>query len=182
MKKRILYFLMFLIILVLTPIFAYAIITTTISQVYAVQEKVVYNLPYPGVLPDSPFYFFKILRDRLTEFATRDNLKKAEFFLLTSDKRVSMAQALAKKGRDKLSAETFMKAEKYFFQIPALLIESKKQGASAPSGFVDMLKLSNAKHHEVGEMLIKDLPAGMNESLLQALKLNEELKMKIEKL
>jgi hypothetical protein len=182
MKKKLSYLAIFSILVILIPLLTYVIITSSVSQAFATQETVVYNLPYPGVLPDNPFYFLKIFRDRLTEFATRDNLKKADFFLITSDKRVAMAQDLAKKGRDKLAVETYTKAEKYFFQILPLLIESKKQGVSAPSSFIDTLKLSNAKHHEVGETLIKELPAGMNDSLIQALKINEELKARIEKL
>lgn len=182
MKKNLSLFLLSMILLIITPLFAYAIFTSSVPAVYAVQEKVVYNLPYPGLLPDHPLYFLKIVRDRITEFATRDNLKKAEFYLLTSDKRIAMALALAKKGRDKLAVETFVKGEKYFFNIPKLVIESKKQGVSAPSGFVDTLKLSNAKHHEVGEILIKDLPQGTSDILMEGLKINETLKKEIEKL
>lgn len=182
MKKGIILAVFSIVLLMLTPLIAYSIITSSVPSVYASNEKVIYNLPYPGLLPDHPLYIFKILRDKITEFATRDNLKKAELYLLTSDKRIAMAQTLAKKGRDKLAVETFTKGEKYFFKIPGLLIESKKQGVSAPSGFVDMLKLSNAKHYEVGKNLVKDLPAGMNDSIMPALKLNEELKVKIEKL
>ncbi len=182
MTKNLMLIIFSVLLLIFTPLFTYTIIMSSVPAVYAVQEKAIYTLPYPGLLPDNPLYFLKIIRDRITEFATRDNLKKAEFYLLTSDKRIAMATALAKKGRDKLAVDTFTKGEKYFFNIPRLVAESKKQGVSAPSGFIDTLKLSNAKHHEVGETLIKDLPQGMNDSLMEALRLNESLKIEIEKL
>lgn len=182
MKKTLMLVIFSVLLIIFTPLFTYTIITSSIPTVYAVQEKAIYTLPYPGLLPDHPLYLFKIIRDRITEFATRENLKKAEFYLLASDKRTAMSLALAKKGRDKLAVDTFTKGEKYFFNIPKLVIESKKQGVSAPSGFIDTLKLSNAKHHEIGEILIKDLPQGMNDSLMEALRLNESLKSEIEKL
>ncbi|MDO8609469.1 MAG: DUF5667 domain-containing protein [bacterium] len=168
--------------ILLVPIIAYFVLTASTPNVYAVQEKVLYNLPYPGILPDNPLYFVKIIRDRITEFAIRDNSKKAEFYLLTSDKRVAMAQALSKKGKDKMAIETYSKSEKYFLMIPPLVKESKKQGVGPTSGFIDILKLSNSKHREVGEILLKELPSGMSESVTQALKLNEEVLRLIEKL
>lgn len=182
MKKNILYVLFLTILILLTPIITYIIINLSVSQVYAVQENVVYTLPYPGILPDNPLYILKIIRDRITEFATRDYIKKSELYLLNSDKRVVMAQALVKKGKNKLAIDTFMKGEKYFFQIPKLIITSKKQGVSPSSEFVETLKLSNARHHEIGETLIKDLPLGFTEEVMLILKLNESIRSEIEKL
>src|SRR3989304_6415715 len=59
-------------------------------------NKIVYQLPYPGILPDHPLYTLKAVRDRIQVFLTRDNLKKAEIYLLYSDKRLAMGQELEK--------------------------------------------------------------------------------------
>jgi len=146
------------------------------------KEEVVYILPYPGILPDHPLYFVKTIRDRMIDWVTRDNQKKAEYYLLFSDKRVAMAAGLVKKGKDNLAISTFSKAEKYFQKIPVLLQEAKKQGVSPKSEFINNLKLSNAKHYEIGQNLLRDLPQGSSEEINQVLKLNQETKKELDKL
>ena len=81
--------------IVFVPFVTYFVLGASETLVKAPQEKVIYNLPYPGLLPDSPLYITKIARDRITDFLTRDNLKKAELYLLYSDKRASMSLVLA---------------------------------------------------------------------------------------
>ena len=167
---------------VLVPFVTYFVLGASDTLVKTPQEKVIYNLPYPGLLPDSPLYITKIMRDKITDFLTRDNLKKAELYLLYSDKRTSMSLVLASKGKSQLAIDTFVKGEKYFLKIPELLRSAKKQGAQAPSSFVETLKLSNAKHKELIEELIKILPQGLNQSLTQLSDINQQVKSEIESL
>jgi len=167
---------------IIIPCAAYFVIRASDTLVKAPQEKVIYNLPYPGLLPDSPLYVIKVARDRITDFLTRDNLKKAELYLLYSDKRISMSLILASKGKSQLAIDTFVKGEKYFLKIPELLRSAKKQGAQAPSSFVETLKLSNAKHKELIEELIKILPQGLDQSLTQLSDLNQQILREIESL
>ncbi len=167
---------------VLVPFVTYFVLGASDTLVKTPQQKVIYNLPYPGLLPDSPLYITKIIRDRITDFLTRDNLKKAELYLLYSDKRASMSLVLASKGKSQLAIDTFAKGEKYFLKIPELLRSAKKQGTQAPSSFVETLKLSNAKHKELIEELIKTLPQGLNQSLMLLTDLNQQVKTEIESL
>lgn len=157
------------------PFVTYFVLGASETLVKTPQEKVIYNLPYPGLLPDSPLYFTKIIRDRINDFLTRDNVKKAQLYLLDSDKRISMAMVLASKGKSQLAIDTFAKGEKYFLKIPGLLIAAKKQGAQAPSSFVETLKQSNAKHKELIDDLIKILPTGLDDSLKQLSDLNAQV-------
>lgn len=150
------------------------------APVRANQEKVIYNLPYPGLLPDHPLYIVKAIRDNLLALTTRDNVKKAELYLLLSDKRIAMALALAKKGKEKQAIEVAGKAEKYFFKIPLLLMNAKKQGAAASSEFVTTLKLSNAKHKEILENFLKELPQGLSDSINNVILLNEQVRKSLE--
>jgi len=168
--------------IILVPFITYFVLGASDTLVKTPQEKVIYNLPYPGLLPDSPLYFTKIFRDRITDFLTRDNIKKAELYLLYSDKRVSMSLVLASKGKNQLAISTFAKGEKYFLRIPQLLASAKKQGGQAPSSFIETLKLSNAKHKELIDELIKILPQGLNEPLSQLTSLNQQVKTEIESL
>ena len=179
MKKKVLtLFFYFFLFLLIPPTFYFL----QSQQVNLNQDKIEYNLPYPGILPDHPLFFFKKVRDKILELTTRDNLKKAELYLLFSDKRIAMAMVLLKNGKDKYALTAFKQGEDYFLKIPKLLEMSKKQGVSASSDFIQRLKLSNAKHKEVGQTLLKDLPQGQNEIINEALIINEEIKKTIEKL
>ncbi len=178
-KKKIV-FLLFLLFILLVPVTVYLLEYPI--KVEAAQEKVIYNLPYPGILPDHPLYFLKAARDQLLDFVTRDNFKKAELYLLFSDKQIAMAQFLAKKGKNSLAISSLSKGEKYFLKITQVLTESKKQGSSPPSGFVEKLKLANSKHKEVAESLLKEIPQGAGHPIVEIIKLNEEIKSQLEKL
>ena len=166
--------------IIVVPFVTYFVLGASDSLVKTPQEKIAYNLPYPGLLPDSPLYFVKIARDRITDFLTRDNFKRAELYLLYSDKRAAMSLILARKGKSQLAIDTFTKGEKYFLKIPDLLKSIKKQGGQAPSNFLETLKLSNAKHKEIVDELIKILPQGLDQSLTQLSDLNQQIKNKIE--
>jgi hypothetical protein len=180
MIKKYLIPIVFIFILLFVPPTIYFLdYSQTIDQI---QEKISYHLPYPGILPDHPLYFIKGIRDQLLQFKTRENIKKAELYLLLSDKRVSMSIELSKKGKDKLAITTFSNAEKYFSYIPDLIINSKKQGVGPQSDFLNTLKLSSDKHREVAETLMKELPQGSSESINQILKLNSDTRKRLEKL
>ena len=178
--KKIGRYLLLIAFIIIIPFVTYFVLGASDSLVKTPQEKIAYNLPYPGLLPDSPLYLAKIVRDRITDFLTRDNLKKAELYLLYSDKRAAMSLLLARKGKSQLAIDTFSKGEKYFLKIPDLLKSAKKQGGQTPSNFIETLKLSNAKHKELIEELIKILPQGLNLSLVQLTDLNQQVKLEIE--
>jgi len=172
-------------VLITVPVSAYflfVIDSAGATSVNVPQEKVAYNLPYPGILSDNPLYFLKVLRDKVTEFLTRDNVKKAQLYLLDSDKRVAMSMAFVKMGKNSQSIDAFSKGEKYFLQIIPLLQDAKKQGAGAPSSFIETLKLSNAKHHELILELLKTLPQGLADQINQIAAINAQIKTGLESL
>ena len=175
-KKKILTFLIVLLIVFIL------LVPQTVRAVVISEQKVIYNLPYPGLLPDHPLYFFKIVRDRISEFTTRDYLKQAELYLLLSDKRLAMSTSLAAVGKSKLAFTTLAKSEKYFLKIPLIVITSKKQGAGATDDFINRLKMSNVKHREMEQEMLKKLPQGETDSLNQILKINQDIKSELAKL
>lgn len=178
--KKIVVLILSLLFILLIPFATYVMEYVPVKAV--TQEKILYNLPYPGILPDHPLYIIKAIRDRLLEFGTRDNLKKAELYLLNSDKRFAMAISLAKKGKEKQAIDAASKGEKYFLKIPNLLINAKKQGSGSSSEFVATLKLSNAKHKEILQTFLKELPQGPNVSINGILEINDQIKKSLETL
>ncbi|MGB9681316.1 MAG: DUF5667 domain-containing protein [Minisyncoccia bacterium] len=179
MFKKISFCLLFSFLVLIIPLSVYFL--ESAYQVKADQERVIYDLPYPGLLPDHPLYFLKAIRDRLNDWLTRDYIKKAQLYLLYSDKRANSSLFLAKKGRNNLAISTLSKAEKYFLKIPSLLKEAKKQGQDAPAGFIEKLKLANAKHREIADNFLKTMPQGLNSSIIEVIKINEQIKNQLEK-
>ena len=128
------------------------------------------------------FRLIKEVRDKILEWTTRDTLKKAELYLLQSDKKVAMANALVQKGKDKEALEVMLAAEQYFLKIPKVLEMSKKQGSSPSGDLVGRLKLSNSKHKEEAETFLKDLPQGQQEAIAEIIRLNQEAKKALDPL
>lgn len=115
-----------------------------------------YALPYPGLLPDNPLYVLKAVRDRIVETLISDPIKKANFELLQSDKRLNEGFFLFKKGESKysLGESTISKGENYFEKGIDEIEKAKKRGtdlSDAPQRFY----LSSVKQREIIKSLIK---------------------------
>lgn len=115
-------------------------------------QAVQYDLPYPGILPDNPLHFLKAIRDRIVGILISDPLKKAEFSLLTSDKRINSAMMLVNKGKDKLGVETLSKSNNYFHQAISSANEAKKMGKRVDV-VLHNLELSSKKHKELAKVI-----------------------------
>jgi hypothetical protein len=119
-----------------------------------VKNEVNYELPYPGLLPDSPIYFLRAIRDKIVGLLISDPLKKTEFNLLQSDKRLNAGIYLFNKGNISLSYSTISKAENYFEQALDKMGEAKKQGKSTDD-IKGKLKESSKKHEQELRSLIQ---------------------------
>lgn len=132
------------------------------SNVFAKDSKLSeYPLPYPGILPDNPLYVLKTTRDKVISFLVSDPIKKAEFNLLQSEKRLGGGLYLFKKGinKEKLAQETISKGENYFEEAIVSIQQAKKEGRNTTS-IVEKLALSSKKQAEV----IKELEKQVQES------------------
>ena len=120
----------------------------------AASQKVDYQLPYPGILPDSPLYFLKVTRDRIYGFFISDPLKKAEFDLLQADKRLNVGVYLFAKDKKELAESTISKGENYFDDEIKNLRLAKQQGMEI-NYLVSNTSRSLKKHAEVLSQLKK---------------------------
>lgn len=143
------------------------------------EAKVDYYLPYPGILPDHPLYFLKMIRDRIWLFFTTDSLKKAEIFLLFADKRINAAQFLVNGNKASLGVSTALKAEKYL-ERSINQIESVKDNQEKAKVFKEKLALSGGKHEEILSEIQKVI--GDNQTLDLTLNLNQANLKKIQNL
>jgi hypothetical protein len=137
MKKLLLLIIFFFTLL--HPVPAYAI----------AKESIDYQLPYPGILPDSPFYIFKFLRDKTAEFLIGSPIKKAEFSIVKADSQISSALFLIEHKKNVYKVEPAINnAESYFKQAINNAQQAKTQGMDV-SETAKRLVISNLKHREV---------------------------------
>ncbi len=114
-----------------------------------VVEEIEYALPYPGMLPDNPLYNIKALRDRIIEFLISTPFKKAEFYLLSSDKRFNSGYYLILKDKDDMGVLYISKSNNYMNMAIAEASKAKEPGVK----LLQTMKTSMKKHAQ----LIKDL-------------------------
>jgi len=126
-----------------------------------------YYLPYPGILPDHPLYWLKMIRDRVRLWSTRDVEAKYERLLLYADKRIGAAKVLIEGGQADLGITTATKAEKYLEQAVGQLEKVKKAGKAYPER-VENLQKAIAKHEEVLRTVKEQVPDQAKPTLDQA--------------
>lgn len=149
MKGRVVITLIFLAIFFVSGSLSFAKEITPTSSPSATPtpkvEAINYELPYPGLLPDNPLYFLKAARDRVIQFLISDPVKKAEFNLLSSDKRTSTALHLINKNKDDMGVLYISKGNNYMHMA---IIDAKNSGERAKT-VLDRIKTSIKKHEEV---------------------------------
>ncbi|MCJ7827830.1 DUF5667 domain-containing protein [Patescibacteria group bacterium] len=134
------------------------------------QEPVTYSssfetpsLPYPGMLPDSPFYWAKMVRDWVRVIFTHQPEKKADLFLLYADKRMAAALALVEDNKFSLAAQTVTKAEMYLARAGEEIERAVQKERSVQVVQIEY-RLSVEKHGVLLDQLAEAF--GANESLL----------------
>jgi len=131
-------------------------------------EKGDYYLPYPGILPDHPLYWLKMVRDRIMLWTTRDSLQQFQRLLLYSDKRIGAAEALIKGGQVELGITTVTKAEKYLERAVNQYQELKAAGKINPET-EERLVRAVQKHQELVEAFLHQVPDQAKAGLERAL-------------
>ena len=148
------------ILLVLLPSMSFAqeadmdgeLIIASPSPVMTITPTPDYVMPYPGLLPDSPLYIFKAIRDKVISVMIGDSLKKAQFDLLQSDKRIGAAVILFEKGDKKqqiLAISTVSKGQNYYEEAIQKLEEAKKQGVGVENTVTLMKRASIQYIHQL---------------------------------
>lgn len=140
-----------------------------------------YTLPYPGLLPDSPFYILKTLRDKIVSMLIADNLKRAEFDLLQADKRLGGGYYLFEEGKQELAQSTLSKGENYFENALASVGVSQKAGQDTTS-LLQRLALSATKHEKILDELISKATRTVKQDLIYLKKRVVSFEKKIEDL
>ena len=121
------------------------------------QEEVDYYLPYPGILPDHPLYWLKMIRDRARLWLTKNPTQRFQRLLLYADKRVGAAEALVEGGQSSLGVSTATKAEKYLEQTANQFKELKSLDKATPE-LKDSFFKASLKHEQVLKTILEKVP------------------------
>lgn len=111
-----------------------------------------YTLPYPGLLPDSPLYIFKVIRDNVASSLIQNPIDKSFYQLFLSDKRLKAGEVLINKNKTSLGVTTILISEERFREAVRLARSSKKN-----NNLISKLIVSSVKHEEtISKLLDKD--------------------------
>jgi len=120
--------------------------------------QVSYTLPFAGVvLPDSPLWFLKAIRDKIWFKVTSSPIRRAELALMFSDKRLAASKILFEKGNSNLGVSTLVKGEKYL----EIALEQEKIARARgedTSAFLLKIATSSLKHREIIDSLMRYVP------------------------
>ena len=130
---------------------------TATDSVFPDPTPITYELSYPGLLPDSPFYFLKEARNTILEFFIGQPIDKANFSLLQSDKHVAASLTLINQKKDiTLAEQAFADSQEEFQDAITETISAKKQGVNIQE-ILNKLKQSNMKHQQVLDQITQGL-------------------------
>lgn len=138
----------FLIILAFLLLFTKQSVAAEISTPSATSSDINYFLAYPGILPDNPFHFLKAARDKCVSLLINDDRKRAEFNLLTSDKRMFAGQILVEKDKTELGLITISKSNNYFHNAISAAEKARRQKIEMLDVY-EKMNMSIQKHIEL---------------------------------
>ena len=170
--KKILLTVIFFIVIISSPVYAQYETTPTQSISIPTQSltpsptpaMIDYQLPYPGILPGSPLYTLKMLRDKAMELLISDPLKKSNFYLLQADKRLGSALMLYERGNETLAETTLSKGQKYLEKSLDKAVEAKKSQHDAGDIFARIKTSATKEKQEIG-LLVKKSKGTMQQQL-----------------
>ena len=136
-----------------------------------------YSFPYPGLLPDHPLYFIKMIRDRIQLWLTRDPVSRAKLLLEYADKRMAAALVLAEDGKSGLAVSTAMKASQYL-ERSALQVESLSDNSKVEE-LTRILAQALVKHKQVFRGIESRIPNEARGGLDDVRVLHEQVEDKV---
>lgn len=115
------------------------------------EQRINYELPYPGMLPDHPLYFLKAIRDSIVKFLINDDLKRAKFSLLNAEKRMFAGKMLIEKNRDEKGIDTLSKSNNYLTDTHLAVVRYKKSHPKSTDirPFLHKFDTAILKHQEI---------------------------------
>jgi len=127
------------------------------------------ELPSPGLLPDSPFYFLEIITEGIGTFFTFGDLKKAERHAVLAAERLAEVQAVVEKGKPEFVEKTLARYEN---QLNNSIARAKKAQAKDQNVEEVMARIGEATsvHLEVLARVYEKVPEQAKPAIESAMK------------
>lgn len=108
-----------------------------------------YSLAWPGILPDSPLYKIKVLRNKIIEKMILTPVKRIEFDLLMADKTIYASKLLLEKREIAKAKETALKGENYYSMLVQDYNKAIQQGKKIPLELDQKITFAAQKHQQI---------------------------------
>jgi len=127
------------------------------------------ELPSPGLLPDSPFYFLEIIAEGIGTFFTFGDLKKAERYAALAAERLAETQAMVEKGKPEFVEKTL---ERYENQLNNSIARAERAQVKGQNTEQVMAKVGKATsiHLEVLAQVYEKVPEQAKPAIENAMK------------
>lgn len=122
---------------------------------------------FPGILPNHPFYFAKMARDKAQYVLTKNPEKKLELLLLYADKRLISGQILILQKEIDIGISTITKAEKYLQKAGLYAVQNLDQN-KCQNLILETVDTYLYHRQQIEKLLISDLQ-GDKKQILQDL-------------
>jgi len=118
------------------------------------------ELPSPGLLPDSPFYFLETIAEAIGTFFTFGDLKKAERYAALAAERLAETQAVVEKGKSKFAEKTLIRYENQLNNSIARAERAQAKGQNTEKVMEVIARVGQAtsKHLEVLAEIYNKVP------------------------
>ncbi len=126
------------------------------------------ELPEPGMLPDSPFYFLKNWLEALGTLLTFDEAKKAERFLDLAERRLAEANALADKGKPEIAERAVERYREQLGRAMQKAEQAKARGVDTDE-LLERVSGRTLKHQEVLANVYEKAPEEAKEAIERAM-------------
>jgi hypothetical protein len=126
------------------------------------------DLPEPGLLPDSPFYFVKSWSEGVGTFFTFGDVAKAKRFLNLSEKRLAEAVALVAKGKPEVAEGVMGKYQEHLNRALTKAEEAKTKGLDTDEVLAKVAE-ATLKHQAVLANVYEKVPAQAKSAIERAM-------------
>ncbi len=144
--------------LLICLVFQYSVAPAYAAEKSFVQQPPIqYDLSYPGLLPDHPFYILKQMRDNMMTLLIGKPLDRSSFMLLQSDKQVSAAKILIEQQKDVHMVRNSFLASQRAFEGAINGTQAAKQEGFPTEDMIHQLQVASKKHHEIVTNVMEQL-------------------------
>ena len=126
------------------------------------------ELPDPGMLPNSPFYFLKTWTENVGTFFTFNEEAKAERMLHLSERRLAEAKALSEQGETELAEKTIGRYEEQLNSALEKARSARGEGKEMEDLFIRVSE-ATYKHQDVLMDVYDKVPEQAKENIQRAM-------------